>query len=68
MHVKSLPANEGIMRLTGLLSANQIVKKLDTTPIAVNGNLGSDAQKDAWQDVSKMKAKVKKLNQLYQKI
>lgn len=68
MHVKTLPATEGIMRLTDLLSANQIAKKLDTTPVAVDGNLGSDAQKNVWQDVSKMKAKVKKLKQLYQKI
>lgn len=68
MHVKTLPATEGIMRLTDLLSANQIAKKLDTTPVAVDGNLGSDAQKNVWQDVSRMKAKVKKLKQLYQKI
>ena len=34
----------------------------------MDGNLGSDEQKDIWQDVSKMKAKIKKLKQLYQKI
>lgn len=68
MKVCSIPATEGILRLTDLLSANQVAKQLDTTPVAVDGNLGSDDQKKLWQDVSKMKAKVKKLKQLYQKI
>lgn len=68
MQISSLPATEGIMRLTDMLSSNQIAKKTDTTPIAVDGNLGSDDQKQTWQEVSKMKAKVKKLKQLYQKI
>ncbi len=68
MQVSSIPATEGIMRLTDLLSANQVAKQLDTTPVAVDGNLGSDDQKNIWQEVSKMKAKVKKLKQLYQKI
>lgn len=68
MQVKSIPATEGIMRLTDLLSTNQIAKQLDTTPVAIDGNLGSDDQKNIWQDVSRMKSKVKKLKQLYQKI
>lgn len=68
MQISSLPATEGIMRLTDLFSSNQIAKKLDTTPVAVDGNLGSDEQKNTWQEVSKMKAKIKKLKQLYQKV
>ncbi len=68
LQISSLPATEGILRLTDMLSSNQIAKKTDTTPVAVDGNLGSDEQKDIWQDVSKMKAKIKKLKQLYQKI
>ncbi len=68
MHINSLPATEGIMRLTDLLSANQIAKKIDTTPIAVDGNLGGDNQKNTWQEVAKIKAKINKLKQLYQKI
>lgn len=66
--VNSLPASEGIMRLSDLFSSNQIAKKTDTTPVAVDGNLGSQDQKDTWQEVSKTKAKIKKLKQLYQKI
>ena len=66
--VKSLPATEGIMRLTDLLSSNQIAKKIDSTPVAVDGNLGSEEHKSTWQDVSMLRAKVKKLKQLYQKI
>lgn len=68
MQVSSLPATEGIMRLTDLFSANQIAKKIDTTPVAVDGNLGSDEQKGTWQEVTKLKAKIKRLKQLYQKI
>lgn len=68
MQISSLPATEGILRLTDMLSANQIAKKTDTTPVAVDGNLGSSDQKDTWQQVSKMKAKIRKLKMLYQKI
>lgn len=67
MKISSVPATEGILRLTDLLSANQMVKRIDATPVAVDGNLGSDNQKNTWQDVGGMKAKVKKLKQLYQK-
>ncbi len=66
--VKSLPATEGIMRLTDILSSNQIAKKIDSTPVAVDGNLGSEEQKSTWQDVTMLRTKVKKLKRLYQKI
>lgn len=68
LHISSIPATEGILRLTDLLSANQIAKQLDTTPVAVDGNLSSEEHKNTWQEISMMKAKVKKLKQLYQKI
>lgn len=68
LEIASLDATEGIMRITDLLSANQVAKKLDTTPVAVDGNLGSDQQKNTWQEVSLLKAKIKKLKQLHQKI
>lgn len=68
MKISSLPATEGIMRLTDLFSSNQISRKMDTTPVAVDGNLGTEEQKDTWQEVSKLKAKIKRLRQLYQKI
>ncbi|MCI9073237.1 MAG: DUF2589 domain-containing protein [Lachnospiraceae bacterium] len=68
MRIGSLPATEGIMRLTDLLSASQIAKKLDTTPVAVDGNPGSDDQKHTWQEISGLRAKIKKLKQLHRKI
>lgn len=68
MKVSSIPATEGILRLTDLLSANQVAKQLDTTPVAIDGNLGSEEQKLIWQEVSELRTKVKKLKQLYQKI
>lgn len=68
LEIGSLAATEGIMRITDILSVNQVAKKLDTTPVAVDGNLGSSQQKDIWQEVSVLKAKIKKLKQLHQKI
>lgn len=68
MKIRSIPATEGVLRLTDFLSANQIAKKTDTTPVAVDGNLGSEEQKNTWQEVTRLKAKIKKLKQLYQKI
>ncbi len=68
MKIASLPATEGILRLTDILSANQIAKKVDATPVAVDGNLGSEDQKNTWLQVSKLKAKITKLKRLYQKI
>ena len=68
LKIASMPATEGIMRLMDTLSTNQIAKKTDTTPVAVDGNLGSNDQKNTWMEVSRLKAKIKKLKQLYQKI
>ena len=68
MEIKSIPATEGIMRLTDLLSANQMAKQLDTTPITVEGNMRTDEQKSMWQEISDAKMKIKKLRQLYQKV
>ena len=68
MQISSLPATEGVMRVVDMLSSNQIAKKMDTIPLAVDGNLGSDDQKNTWQEIAKLKAKIKKLKQLYQKI
>ncbi len=68
LKIKSLPATEGMLRLSDMLSTNQIAKKIESTPVAIDGNLGSDEQKNTWQEVTKLKAKIKKLKQLYQKI
>lgn len=68
MKVKSIPATEGIMRLTDLLSTSQMAKQLDTTPITIDGNLSTDNQKNTWQEITGLKANVKKLRQLYQKV
>ena len=55
MKIRSIPATEGILRLTDLLSANQVAKQLDTTPVAVDGNLGSIEQKNTRQEVGKLR-------------
>ena len=68
LEIGSLAATEGIMRMTDILRANQIAKKTDTTPVAVDGNPGSEEQKATRQEVTKLKAKVKRLRQLYKKI
>ncbi|MEY8393094.1 DUF2589 domain-containing protein [Lachnospiraceae bacterium] len=68
MEVKSMPATEGVMRITDMLSSNQMAKQLDTTPVTMNGNLSTEEQKNTWQEISEFKSQVKKLKQLYQKV
>lgn len=68
LHIASIPATEGILRLTDALSASQVAKKLDTRPVAVSGDLGSDEQKSVLLETKKLKAKIGKLKQLHQKI
>lgn len=68
LQISSIPATEGILRLTDSLSANQVAKKLDTRPVAVSGDLGSDEQKSVLQETKKLKAKIGRLKQLHQKI
>lgn len=68
LHIASIPATEGILRLTDALSASQVAKKLDTRPVAVSGDLGSDEQKSVLLETKKLKAKISKLKQLHQKI
>lgn len=68
LEVKSVPAMEGILRLTDQLSYNQVAKRVDTTPVAVDGNLGSEEQKTMQAEITKIKEKVKRLKQLNQKI
>ncbi len=68
LHISSIPATEGILRLTDALSASQVAKKLDTRPVAVSGDLGSDEQKSVLLETKKLKAKISRLKQLHQKI
>lgn len=68
LQIASIPATEGILRLTDSLSASQVAKKLDTRPVAVSGDLGSDEQKNVLLETKKLKAKISRLKQLYQKI
>ncbi len=68
LQISSIPATEGILRLTDSLSANQVAKKLDTTPVAVSGDLGTNEQKSVVTETKRLKAKISRLRQLYQKI
>lgn len=68
LQVSSIPATEGIMRLTDSLSANHVVKKLDTTPVVINGDLSNEEQKNLIQETKQLRAKIGKLKQLHQKI
>lgn len=68
MEIKSIPATEGIMRITDLLSSNQLAKQLDTTPLAMDGSQGSEQQKDTWLKVSQLRMDIKRWKQLYQKV
>lgn len=68
LQVSSVPATEGILRLTDALSANHVAKKLDTTPVAVGGDMGNDEQKAALWENNQLRAKIARLKQLHQRI
>lgn len=68
LKLSSLPATEGILRLTDLLGNNPIAKQTDTTPINVTGNLGSEEQKSVRLQCSALRTKIQKLKQLHQKV
>ena len=68
LQVSSIPATEGILRLTDALSSSQVATKIGSTPIAISGDFGTDEQKNIIQKIKVLKAKIGKLNQLHQKI
>ena len=68
MSITSLPATEGFLRISDLMSANQLAKKTDTTPVNINGVLSDNSQKDSWKKLSVVKTNIKTLKQLYQKV
>ncbi len=68
LKIASIPATEGILRLTDALSSGQVAKKIDSRPVAINGDLGSAEQKNVLSETKKLKAKISRLKQLYQKI
>lgn len=68
LQISSIPATEGILRLTDVLSSNQVAKKLDTTPVALGGDLGGEEQKNTLLKTKQLKAKISRLKQLHQKI
>lgn len=68
LQISSVPATEGILRLTDSLSSGQVAKKLDSRPMAATGGLGSDEQKDMFEKVKKLKVKIGRLKQLHKKI
>ncbi len=68
LQIASLPATEGILRLTDSLSSSQVAKKIDSRPVAVSGDLGSDEQKSMLAETKKLRSKINKLKQLHQKI
>lgn len=68
LQISSIPATEGILRLTDALSASQVAKKLDSRPVAISGDLGSDEQRNVVLETKRLRAKISRLKQLHQKI
>lgn len=58
LSVTSIPATEGIMRLSDTLSANQVAKRIDNTPIVLNGDLGNEEQKAIMQETKQLHRKI----------
>lgn len=68
LKIASIPATEGILRLTDSLSSSQVAKKIDTRPVSVGGDFGSDEQKNMMAETKKLRAKIARFKQLHQKI
>lgn len=68
MKVSSIPVTEGIMRLTDMLSSNQVVKQTDTIPAGIQGSSDFQEQKNIWHRVEHLKSKIVRLKQLYKKV
>lgn len=68
LQVGAVPAAEGLLRLTDLLSTNPVVQQTDTTPMNVRGAPGSDEQIHVWKERDRLKAKVSRLKALFQKV
>lgn len=68
LKIASIPATEGILRLTDALSSSQVAKKMDTRPVAASGDFGSDEQKKVLLETKKLKAKIARFKQLHKKI
>lgn len=68
LKIASIPATEGILRLTDALSSSQVAKKMDTRPVAASGDFGSDEQKKVLLETKKLKAKISRFKQLHKKI
>lgn len=68
LQISSIPATEGLLRLTDALSSSQVAKKMDSRPVAISGDLGSDDQRNMLLKTKKLKAKISRLKQLHQKI
>lgn len=68
LQISSVPANEGFLRLTDMLSVNQVAKKLDSTPIVLDGEPGDEEQKNFLQENKRLRARISRLKLLYRKI
>lgn len=64
----SIPATEGLLRLTDTLGNNPVVKQTDTTPINVTGSPGSEEQKSVRMKCLALRHKIRRLKQLYKKV
>lgn len=68
LEIGSIAATEGVLRITDMLSSNQVAKKLDSTPVTADGNLGSEKHKNVKEEIDTRKAKIKKLKSLSQRV
>lgn len=64
----SIPAAEGLLRLTDTLGSNPVAKQTDTTPINITGSPGSEEQKTVRMKCLALRHKIQRLKQLYKKV
>ena len=68
MEIRSIPATEGVMRLTDLLSTNRTAKQIDATLVTAEGKAVTEEEKFRWKEITELRANIKKLKMLYRRI
>lgn len=66
--VKTLPATEGMMRITDTLSSRQVAKERESKSVTSSGELACEKQQKVFAETRKLKGKISSLKTLYQKI
>lgn len=68
IELKSIPAAEGLMRLTDLLDVSPVARGMDQTPLDSNGQPRSQEEQVLLAQVREKQEKIRQLQRLYKKV